>query len=438
MYNLKNHCDLVEKKNIVFLIDKARDLELPITYVEAYMIMLINNENNQEKIKALFEKFCDCNSCTHNFFDVYEDVMEKYGQFFQLKKDKICKKVFVNFDDIYRIEYIPNDLYCLPRTALFHITDACDKNCIYCYFDNKIKKIEEDLLSSEEVFDIIDKLYQVGVYSITFTGGEPFLRKDIFEIINYASSKKIHSIITTKHFFYDKELLNIKSKKYVHIDLSFDTDKKEFEYKYYKSRNHIKKMYRNIELFKKIGIDFKVSICITAETLDSIFSFLNNLFLSGVYQINLVRCRFDDEDKIDKSKHDLMINIDKWSEFISELDRLDPKIKKIISYDPVNSSSDKIKKNSICQDLYEGCVNGKTCISIMPNGNAVICEHARYSKKNVLGDLIKNDIRYVWKNENLEIVKKVDTQSINYEICSKCIAKKICNKKNKCYLKYLI
>ena len=66
--------------------------------------------------------------------------------------------------------------------ALFEITNACNMDCRHCY--------RQDLggfqLSLEEIKVIIEKISKGGVTSLILTGGEPLLRKDIFEIIDYA------------------------------------------------------------------------------------------------------------------------------------------------------------------------------------------------------------------------------------------------------------
>ena len=65
-------------------------------------------------------------------------------------------------------------------TALFEITNACNLNCIHCYRENRGGKE----LSLKQIKIIIEKITASGVDSLILTGGEPLLRKDLFEILH--------------------------------------------------------------------------------------------------------------------------------------------------------------------------------------------------------------------------------------------------------------
>jgi len=69
--------------------------------------------------------------------------------------------------------------------AQIELNTTCNWNCIHCYLENH----KENGLSNIEVFEILDQLRNLGVFEVEFTGGEIFLRKDIFQIIEYARKK---------------------------------------------------------------------------------------------------------------------------------------------------------------------------------------------------------------------------------------------------------
>ncbi len=72
----------------------------------------------------------------------------------------------------------------IPLRYFFELTYRCNLNCPYCYIGSERKK---DELSKEEWFKVID---QIPFYSIvTLVGGEPLIRKDFPEILNYLSKK---------------------------------------------------------------------------------------------------------------------------------------------------------------------------------------------------------------------------------------------------------
>lgn len=61
----------------------------------------------------------------------------------------------------------------------------CNQKCVHCYAAGQVLSDEAEL-STEEWKQIIDKCRAVGIPQITFTGGEPTMRDDLFELIGHA------------------------------------------------------------------------------------------------------------------------------------------------------------------------------------------------------------------------------------------------------------
>ena len=104
-----------------------------------------------------------------------------------------------------------NKPFVKPITVTLTLTSKCNLRCVMC--DHwKLKNNEE--LNLEEIKNLIDQIAEWGVEEIELSGGEPFMRKDVWEIISYASSKNVGMNITTNGTLLTKEcverLLNSK------------------------------------------------------------------------------------------------------------------------------------------------------------------------------------------------------------------------------------
>jgi len=78
-------------------------------------------------------------------------------------------------------------------------------------------------LSTKQIFHIIDEASNYGIKEALLTGGEPFLRKDIFEICRYSYDKGSRSIITTNGTLIDNNMAEAIAKlKASHIHFSLD------------------------------------------------------------------------------------------------------------------------------------------------------------------------------------------------------------------------
>lgn len=69
------------------------------------------------------------------------------------------------------------------------VTDLCNLRCRYCMPEDGVKKFShEQILSVEEIGEIAEICADLGINKIRLTGGEPLVRKGIFEICRILSS----------------------------------------------------------------------------------------------------------------------------------------------------------------------------------------------------------------------------------------------------------
>jgi len=81
-------------------------------------------------------------------------------------------------------------------TIQWHITNDCDMRCKHCYIPHEIKSDNRNKLSKTRSMEIIDELRSLclswGVHGrINFSGGNPLLDNDFFELAGYASKNNI-------------------------------------------------------------------------------------------------------------------------------------------------------------------------------------------------------------------------------------------------------
>ncbi len=83
-----------------------------------------------------------------------------------------------------------------PIAMTFAVTYKCQCNCVHCSA-GKHKKAGIPELSTEEAKKVIEESQKLGVSIIAFTGGEPLIREDIFDLISYVNQKKSVPILFT-------------------------------------------------------------------------------------------------------------------------------------------------------------------------------------------------------------------------------------------------
>ena len=70
----------------------------------------------------------------------------------------------------------------LPLSVHLDLTYRCNERCVHCYLDHE----DHGEMSTAEILDLLDQLAEAGVFFLILSGGEIFLRKDLFEIVEYA------------------------------------------------------------------------------------------------------------------------------------------------------------------------------------------------------------------------------------------------------------
>jgi len=90
-----------------------------------------------------------------------------------------------------------------PFLVVWDITYQCNLKCKHCYAS--AGKPLENELTTEEAKNAIDKLERASVPIIAFSGGEPLVRKDIFELTKYANDKGMYVAVATNGTLITKE-----------------------------------------------------------------------------------------------------------------------------------------------------------------------------------------------------------------------------------------
>ena len=105
----------------------------------------------------------------------------------------------------------------IPYVAQIELTSKCNLKCRHCFMisDNGVE------LSSDEIMEIIDQLVDMGTFCIAFTGGEIFVREDLFEIARYARKKGFFlTFMTNGTLITNENIEEIKKLKPIKFEIS--------------------------------------------------------------------------------------------------------------------------------------------------------------------------------------------------------------------------
>jgi AdoMet-dependent heme synthase len=70
----------------------------------------------------------------------------------------------------------------VPLSVQLDLTYRCNERCVHCYLDHD----DHGEMTTAEIKHLLDEMAEAGVFILTLSGGEIFLRKDFFEILEHA------------------------------------------------------------------------------------------------------------------------------------------------------------------------------------------------------------------------------------------------------------
>jgi AdoMet-dependent heme synthase len=89
----------------------------------------------------------------------------------------------------------------VPLSVQLDVTYRCNERCVHCYLDHD----DHGEMTTTEIRGVLDQLAEAGVFFLTLSGGEVFMRTDFFDIVEYARSLMFCVKIKTNAFMIKEE-----------------------------------------------------------------------------------------------------------------------------------------------------------------------------------------------------------------------------------------
>lgn len=97
----------------------------------------------------------------------------------------------------------PRDHLTGPLAVHLEVVSACNLTCSHCFAGELPRR--EPPLTLDEIDGLFASLARMGSFRLGLTGGEPLLRKDLFDILDLATSHGLHPCLTTNALLLTEE-----------------------------------------------------------------------------------------------------------------------------------------------------------------------------------------------------------------------------------------
>ena len=196
---------------------------------------------------------------------------------------------------------------------IWNFTNRCNLLCHHCY--SKADANGTDTLSLEMIQDTIPKMKNAGVKFVIFSGGEPLIRKDIFDIASAFKEAGIMTYLSTNGMYINDKNAQQIVDTFNYIGVSIDGTEEVHDY-FRAQKGSYKKAIEGIKHIQSAGGNAGIRFTLTKETKDSfyaMFDLVEELGANKLYISHLVYSgRGLDNLKIDITKEERR----KYVEFI--------------------------------------------------------------------------------------------------------------------------
>ncbi len=286
----------------------------------------------------------------------------------------------------------------------------CNQKCVHCYAAGQ-KQGNQKELTTAEWKKIIDKCRAVCIPQITFTGGEPTMRKDLVELVSY--SKWFVTRLNTNGVFLTKELCNKLYKASLDsVQITLYSNNKEIHNKLVGAEN-FERTVQGIKNALEAGLNVSVNtpLCTSNQEYKETLKFLNEL---GVKYVSCSGLIVTGNAKKEDSKQ-LQLSKDKLYEILKEaVGYCNENLMEISFTSPGWIENEKIAKLGLDIPSCGACMSN---MAITPNGNVVPCQ-SWLSNDGVLGNMLKDKWKDIWQSKKCKNIRNINTK-----VTGKCLLK---------------
>jgi radical SAM protein with 4Fe4S-binding SPASM domain len=268
-------------------------------------------------------------------------------------------------------------------------TYNCNLRCPYC--EASAGKVAQNELTTDEVKYLIDDLNAMGVKRFLISGGEPLLRPDLIDIMEYANRRNLEIGLVTNGFFVEDRWDDLRRFKYFLYFTSIDGTP-DYSNRIRGSKEAFGRAMRGLELFGQLGIPIRmVNTVVHPGNIDQ---------LGGLFEILINSSanywRLSPIAKVGRAANE------------SEYSLTGKQLRYLADF--IKTHQNVIKMEFGESHAYLGCFDGRilgkpffcgaglTRCSIMPDGAVMGC-HQVYDISLSEGNIREKPFSQIWKEE---------------------------------------
>jgi len=296
-----------------------------------------------------------------------------------------------------------------PKWIAWEITRRCNLNCVHCRSSSELVVEKHPDFSMDEAFRIIDDIAGYAKPVVVLSGGEPLLRKDVFEIAKYGSEKGLRMCLATNGLLVTDEVCKkVKESGMRIVSLSLDGASEEIHDDFRKQKGAFSGTINAAKLFRKNNIEFLINSSFTKrnqEEIPRVYKLAKELGATAWYMFMIVPTGRGEEimnELISKEDYEKLLEwhyeMEKGEKDMLVRPTCAPHYYRVI-LQKSKEEGEKFKRRSLKFSTggAKGCIAGQLIALIDVDGNVLPCSYFPKSAGNVR----EKSFKEIWEDSGL-------------------------------------
>lgn len=374
----------------------------------------------------------------HSILDLTRDLVRTSGIAFEKVLEEVSK--FIENLRKQKIVYLRNieePPAILETTSMTHpeevwlnITSRCNLHCITC-FKNEDRKTNEDI-PEKKLFEIIDEIKNLGVKMVVVSGGEPFMRPDALDVIEYLNAKEINVLLVTNGTLITEEIAKrLGNSKPKIIQLSLDGSTAEINDKI-RGAGTYDKIIHAAKLLIKQGLDVRLYPTVTRLNLHDLPNFKKLVMELRPGFDHLAFAKFHPTGRGLKNEKELHVPEEEFAEYMISFAKSEYELRnsgnsdhtKLIMQEDIDLT--EFLPNRVAYGARKvNCGLGTGTLSIEADGNVYPC-HWLHFKEFEAGNLYEKSLAEIYYGSKVFQKCKMMRVDSSFPRCQACDYRYFC------------
>ena len=334
-----------------------------------------------------------------------------------------CTKIVKGLSSIHS-EYRRGPLF------VWNITAKCNLKCSHCYRDSDALSPDWEL-SDEKCLQLIDEIKELNPPMVLLTGGEPLLRKNVFDIVRKCKASGLRVGLSTNGTIIDEDTAKrIKASGTDYVGISIDGRQSQHD-EFRGLKGAFQLSWAAIEYLNSLKVKTGVRFTLTDKNKADLLYILYRTFKSGVKRFCLYHLVYSGRGKahMDMPPEKKKEVMERFFNIVKIMSTVDGDFEVLTTDNPADGvymlgSSINDEAAFACIRSYGGCSAGEGVVYLDSTGKVYPCQFLR---DEPLGNVMQRSLWDIWEDKHNAFLNQLRSKKNFLEgRCGRCLHKEIC------------